>query len=306
MQHALALLLKAKNSTLIFNNMITTILIISTLALIIFAITADFSWSSVLAPSRNELVFSWRNKEYGAYQLRRENHKSLLIALMLSVGLSAGLAIAFSGNNSISALPEIVEEKIFIRSIDPLLIPEQRKNIEQKNAVAPPPETSNNLPPEIVDPSEADLQQEADIGDENPDPSPRNGPAGLPGGVLGGKGMGLPSPDSAKSDIDFPDTMPQYPGGEKALLAYLGSSVNYSSLEIENGVRGTVWITFVVSKNGNVYDVVLERGILNGQRLEKEALKAVQRMPQWKPGLKKGKPVNVLYRAPFRFELRHS
>jgi protein TonB len=103
----------------------------------------------------------------------------------------------------------------------------------------------------------------------------------------------LPVPES---------TVPQFPGGMSALSDFLQANLKYPSRARANGVKGTVWVTFLVDKHGNVSNIQTVRGI--GMGCDEEAMRVVSLMPKWIPGKQRGIPVDVLYKLPVRFELR--
>jgi len=98
------------------------------------------------------------------------------------------------------------------------------------------------------------------------------------------------------------EDMPEFPGGELALRKFLSNQVKYPVIAQENGIEGKVYITFVVSKNGKVINAVIARGV--DPALDKEALRVVNKLPIWKPGKQRGKPVNVSYTVPINFVLQ--
>ncbi|MCC6385246.1 MAG: TonB family protein [Bacteroidia bacterium] len=99
------------------------------------------------------------------------------------------------------------------------------------------------------------------------------------------------------------EEMPEFPGGgEKALLAYLSNNIKYPAIARENGITGTVYVTFEIDQNGKVKDAKVLRGIGGG--CDEEALRVVRNMPSWKPGKQRGKPVRVQYNLPVRFVLK--
>ncbi|WP_282038164.1 energy transducer TonB [Saccharicrinis aurantiacus] len=98
------------------------------------------------------------------------------------------------------------------------------------------------------------------------------------------------------------EKMPSFPGGNSALRQYLGDAVQYPSTAIDNQIQGKVYVSFVVSKTGEVKDVTLLRGI--HPSLDTEALRVVQSMPRWEPGEQRDKKVNVSYTVPINFSLR--
>ncbi|MBL4736045.1 MAG: energy transducer TonB [Flavobacteriales bacterium] len=98
------------------------------------------------------------------------------------------------------------------------------------------------------------------------------------------------------------EQMPQFGGGEADLLNYLGKNIKYPQMAKESGISGIVYVTFVVGKAGKVADVRVLRGIGGG--CDKEAVRVVKSMPDWKAGKQRGKPVSVQYNLPVRFVLR--
>ncbi len=97
------------------------------------------------------------------------------------------------------------------------------------------------------------------------------------------------------------EEMPEYPGGMKALYSYLGENIKYPDEAKKNGISGTVYITYVVEKDGSVSNAKVLRGA--SPELDKEAVRVVSAMPKWKPGKQKGIPVRVQYNLPIKFAL---
>jgi len=98
------------------------------------------------------------------------------------------------------------------------------------------------------------------------------------------------------------EDMPEFPGGELALRKYISSHVKYPVIAQENGIQGKVYVTFVVGKDGKVYNAGIARGV--DPSLNKEALRVVNSLPRWKPGKQRGKAVNVSYTVPINFVLQ--
>jgi protein TonB len=96
--------------------------------------------------------------------------------------------------------------------------------------------------------------------------------------------------------------MPQFPGGEEELMKFLKNNITYPQMAKENGVQGTVYVTFEVSSKGKVINSKILRGI--GSGCDEEALRVVKKMPVWKPGKQNGKSVNVQYNLPIKFILQ--
>lgn len=99
------------------------------------------------------------------------------------------------------------------------------------------------------------------------------------------------------------DQMPQFPGGEEALLRYLVNTVQYPEVEAKAGIQGKVYVQFTVGKEGSISDVKVMRGVQHGPGLDREAVRAIQAMPKWTPGRTNGRPVSVRYTLPVIFQL---
>ena len=98
------------------------------------------------------------------------------------------------------------------------------------------------------------------------------------------------------------ESMPEYPGGEAALYAFLADNIKYPQMAKESGIQGRVFVTFVVEKDGHVTDVRVLRGIGGG--CDEEAIRVVKNMPKWTPGKQRGKSVRVQYNLPVKFTLQ--
>jgi periplasmic protein TonB len=83
---------------------------------------------------------------------------------------------------------------------------------------------------------------------------------------------------------------------------FLANTIVYPKMASENGITGTVFVTFVIDNNGEVKDTRVLRGIGGG--CDEEAVRAVKKMPKWGPGQQRGKPVSVQYNLPVRFTLK--
>ncbi len=98
------------------------------------------------------------------------------------------------------------------------------------------------------------------------------------------------------------EAMPEFPGGETARMKFLQDNIKYPQMARESGIQGTVYVTFVVEPNGSVSDVRILRGIGGG--CDEEAIRVIKQMPNWKPGMQRGKPVRVQFNMPIKFTLQ--
>lgn len=107
------------------------------------------------------------------------------------------------------------------------------------------------------------------------------------------------------SEVDTPkkavEIMPEFPGGEEGLFKYLINNLNYPDKAIKKRTEGTVYLQFVVSKDGKVRDIEVLRGV--SQELDNEAVRVIREMPTWKPGSHEGEVVSVYFAIPIKFRL---
>lgn len=97
------------------------------------------------------------------------------------------------------------------------------------------------------------------------------------------------------------EDMPEFPGGESALRKFITSSIEYPEIAVAKGIQGKVYVSFIVKKDGSVAGAKIARGV--DPALDKEALRVVNSLPKWQPGIQRGTPVNVSYTVPINFML---
>ncbi|HLU84204.1 MAG TPA: TonB family protein [Vicingaceae bacterium] len=101
--------------------------------------------------------------------------------------------------------------------------------------------------------------------------------------------------------IDFPDEMPQFEGGESEMFKYLSKNMKYPKVDLQLERQGTVFVEFVVGKNGEITEVKILRGV--SETIDAEAVRVIQSMPNWLPGKQKGRAVKVRYKMPLTFKI---
>lgn len=107
---------------------------------------------------------------------------------------------------------------------------------------------------------------------------------------------------SSNRIYDVVEKMPEYPGGDQALMEFLSKHIEYPTVAQNNGIQGKVILGFVVSKTGKVEDVQIIRSL--DPSLDKEALRVVKQLGNWIPGEQKGEKVSVRYTLPVVFRLQ--
>ena len=106
--------------------------------------------------------------------------------------------------------------------------------------------------------------------------------------------------ESAPQEIfTIVEEQPTFGAGEEARQKFLGENIKYPDLARENGIQGTVYVTFVVEPDGTISNVQVLKGI--GAGCDEEAMRVVKLMPKWTPGKQRGKNVRVKINMPIKF-----
>lgn len=282
----------------------TFMIIIGLLLLVCVAMTFDNSWMNVLQGVRNEVVFADRNKEYGAYELRRDYNKRLGTAIAIGVGLfvlvfgAPYVASMIGGAEEVEVKRKIVEvnldlfqEEEKVKEEEPpppqeVKLPEQQQmETVQFTAVEASNEVVDTPPPTQTDLTETTASTTTQEGERMDAPPPPPPPV-----------------DNVEYDIAAVQEQPEFPGGQGEMYKYFQRVQKYPDMEYEAGIQGKVYVEFTVEKDGSVQDVRVRRGVSPG--LDKEAVRMVQNMPKWSAGKMNGKSVRVRFTLPVSFVLR--
>ena len=265
-----------------------------------------------------DLVFEGRNKEYGAYVLRKEtgkrNLKSMLLVFAVIIAIMAAVAakvaienafpkkVAMETDVELSKLAQKKEAKVEKKA--PVKVEEQKVVEKVKSSVkfTPPViKKDSEVKPEEELKSQEDLNKtKTAIGSFD---VKGNDEAG--GEVLKAKEV-IAQPEPPKEEettvFDVVEVMPSFPGGQGALFEWLSKNIKYPVVAEENGVQGRVIVTFVVERNGSITDVQVVKSV--DPSLDKEAVRVVKAMPHWIPGKQNGSAVRVKFTVPVTFRLQ--
>ena len=265
-----------------------------------------------------DLVFEGRNKEYGAYVLRKEtgkrNLKSMLLVFAVIIAIMAAVAakvaienafpkkVAMETDVELSKLAQKKEAKVEKKA--PVKVEEQKVVEKVKSSVkfTPPViKKDSEVKPEEELKSQEDLNKtKTAIGSFD---VKGNDEAG--GEVLKAKEV-IAQPEPPKEEetkvFDVVEVMPSFPGGQAALFEWLSKNIKYPVVAEENGVQGRVIVTFVVERNGSITDVKFVKSV--DPSLDKEAVRVVKAMPHWIPGKQNGSAVRVKFTVPVTFRLQ--
>ncbi len=251
-------------------------------------------------PAFDDIVFEERNKEYGAYKLRKKYNRTVIVSLLIGV-IIVGTAVitpyinAKAAENKQSRKERQVEIKM--------------ENLDQPNeTVAPPPppppppadvvQQQKYIPPVVVDsvkPEEVNQLMTADEAQEEVQNTEV---------VEVQQTVKEEVQEAEPEEVPFVvvEEMPSFPGGDAALLKWIGEHTNYPEVAKENNIQGRVIVRFCVTAKGGVSQVSVLKGV--DPELDKEAIRVVQTLPAFKPGKQGGKPVPVWYMVPITFTLK--
>lgn len=102
------------------------------------------------------------------------------------------------------------------------------------------------------------------------------------------------------------EKMPQFPGGQENMYTFLKNNLQYPADAKQKNLEGTVYITFVIDKDGSLENIKVLRGVKNAPSLDEEAARVIGKMPKWIPGTQNDKPVRVQFNLPIKFSLGKS
>jgi protein TonB len=260
-------------------------------------------------PEWLELVFNDRNKEYGAYDLRKHYSANLLKAMGIAF---FSIALLFVGFGIFKPKPT---EFVRIVQFDPAI--KLMVAIPPKKVISPKPEITKPAPavstiknptyvvaPDLisVNPPVTTTLKTNVIGTETV-----KGPGTVDNGPVtdlnaGSGGTSLTSKiDNTPVDANILEVMPEPFGGAIAWSKFLQKNIHYPNQASEIGAQGKVWLSFIIERDGHLSNIVVERGV--GHGLDEEALRVLKLAPAWKPGIQNGQPVRVKYTIPINFQI---
>ena len=268
----------------------------------------------------SDLMFENRNKEYGAYVLRRQttarNIKSIITVLILF----ALVMVYMVAKNAYDDYQAKHQAQTQVTELTALQEQKKEAKVERKEVVkqekieqvvekvkssikftAPVIKKDDEVRPEDEMKSQDEIMNsKVAVGFANVIGNDENGE------VLKAKEALVTEPVKPKEEenkvFDVVEQMPSFPGGMSALMAYLQKSIKYPPVAEENGIQGRVICTFVVERDGSVTDVRIAKSV--DPSLDKEAQRVVSAMPKWIPGKQNGQSVRVKYTLPVTFRLQ--
>ena len=269
----------------------------------------------------SDMMFENRNKEYGAYVLRRQTGRRNVISMIAVLLLFAAVMIFMIAKNAYEAyqkehavmdqvteLSALTQQKKKEAKVERKEIPVKQ---EQQQVVEKVKSSVKFTAPVIKKDDEVKPEDELKSQDEIMNSKVAVGALNVVGNdesgeVLKAKEVIATEPVKPKEEenkvFDVVEQMPSYPGGMGALMQYLSSHIKYPVIAEENGIQGRVICTFVVERDGSITDVKIAKSV--DPSLDKEAMRVVSSMPKWIPGKQNGSAVRVKYTLPVTFRLQ--
>lgn len=271
--------------------------------------------NKILSADVLDIIFEGRNKEYGAYELRKSYNRRLITSLIIVGAICLLLFVGYF----VSALLEdnTVKKEVVVQDVQL----EEIKQEEKKEEPPPPPppkppeppkvEMAKFTPPKIVKdeevkeeekPPEVEKLEETKIGTMNQEGQKDEGIVAPPVEDAGKGVVEAPKKDDEDWDKTFTkvEIESEYPGGAAAWQRYLNRNLRYPQEAIDNEVQGAVVVQFIVDKEGNVSDV---EAISGPQELRGEAVRVIRKSGKWTPAVQNGRQVKSYKKQPIVFRL---
>jgi protein TonB len=243
----------------------------------------------------DDLLFEKRNREYGAYQLRRKYNAVMVGGLLLGTLLvSSAVIIPFifrpSTDHVLSGGGGYVQVSMekFEPPVDQIIVPPAARPPESKTIQ----EIVKYVPPVVVDsvpPAELTMLTAEQVSNSVSEDQIKVTGTGSGEDLQLGEGTGT-------SDEPFfiVEVMPSFKGGDiNKFREWVQRRTNYPQAAIENKIQGKVYLTFIIEPDGSVTNVTVVKSV--DPLIDVEAVKAIESSPKWSPGLQRGSPVRVRY-----------
>ncbi|MHC1703154.1 MAG: energy transducer TonB [Tenuifilaceae bacterium] len=251
-------------------------------------------------PSFDEIVFENRNKEYGAYRIRKKYNRTVLWAMLVGITILGSAIITPYVMATVSERKHQREEK----AVEAVMEQLDQPNEEIAPPPPPPPPAEAQVQvkyvaPEIVDSVKVDDKQALQTVDDVQESVQDEAVVEIVEEVK------EEVQEEAKEEEVFlvVEEMPSFGSGDaNEFRTYVSSNMKYPEVAAENGIQGRVFVQFVVESDGRLTNVRVLRGV--DPSLDKEAVRVVESSPRWNPGKQRGKPVRVSFTFPITFVLQ--
>ncbi|MBI4647266.1 MAG: energy transducer TonB [Bacteroidia bacterium] len=248
----------------------------------------------------DEIVFEKRNKEYGAYILRRIYRKYVITSLIISVFVILAIIIPPFIMASLNKDKKILVTQNLEANLADLDMPVDEEEPPPPPPPPPPPALEQQVKftaPIVVD----TVEEKVEIATTEDIVTTTTNEAVITEEIVEEKTSEVIEVKEEIPVFIVVEEMPVFPGGEEALLKYIQEHIEYPQVARELGVSGKVYVQFVVNENGKIQDVKVMRGV--DPSLDKEAIRVIESLPEWTPGKQRGKAVRVMFTIPINFAL---
>ncbi len=266
-----------------------------------------------------DLIFEGKNKEFGAYEMRKNSdarHNKAMIVVVIIMALA--FALPFLVNTMLpkaeANIDEEIEQAMVNIETDAAEEEEPEEDIERIEEQKPevlPEEVLNTVKVTelaIVDDDQVKAEDEIKTQEELQQTETAFGQTDFDKGtddlnvVREYKDELVVEEKKEEKVFTAVEQMPQFPGGEGELMKYISSNIKYPTMAMENNIQGRVVVQFVVTKTGKIGEVKVVRS--KDPDLDKEAVRVVKSLPNFIPGKMNGQAVNVWYTLPITFKLQ--
>jgi periplasmic protein TonB len=289
--------------------MIALICVIAVVALIsLYDHFNSRSWQQVTSEERNEAVFEKRNRAYGAYAIRRDYDKRLMLIV---AGLAGGIGVLYAATRGgeIQKVVKPTKQIAYQIKFDPKQDEEDKQDIVKDQPAAASSQQQTEFPVPIPDDDASNTitppEPGLPVGPPTP-PNPGGDPFGIapPGPPTGGTGGGTPPPPPPPVGPVIADEPAEFPGGINKMRSFIADNLVYPQIAKDLEIEGKCFLRFVVSTEGDISDVTVMRGVTDCPECDKEAKRVIKIMPRWKPGKLNGKKVDSYFNIPITYTLK--
>ncbi|MBK6978113.1 MAG: TonB family protein [Cytophagaceae bacterium] len=268
----------------------------------------------------DDIVFEHRNKEYGAYFLRKNYKNYLTRAFLFGTGF---FILVFGGAYTYTnvIVPKLQKDNLREVEIDMSKLKEEKKEEEKKLEELPPPPppkkveqeevaTIKFLPPEPKKDEEVIIETpppaQSEIDNKKVSNVTKEGVEDVGGIDIADDQQEVVEIVKVEKPVEEEiftavEQQPDFPGGQSAMYKFLGENIKYPAAAQRANVSGRVFVKFVVEKDGSIGAVEVLKGI--GFGCDEEAIRVIKSMPKWNPGRQNGKNVRVFYNMPVVYKL---
>lgn len=268
---------------------------------------------SLTSQKWNDIIFEGKNKDYGAYEMRKSSSKRHIIALIVIAVFVVFVSFLPLLVETIAAglRTESLDGDVVLADLQQLEDQVKEKDIIRDQAVEPPPVLKSTIQftvPEIVPKEQIAEDEEIKAQEDLAESKVQISVATVEGVEKGGVDIADLNQHKVVAEVedkvfDSVEQMPEYPGGRNALTRFIQSKLQYPEIAASNGIKGTVTIGFIVGIDGSISEITVLDGVKD-RSLQAEALRVVKLMPKWIPGKQNGQGVKVRMKYPITFNLQ--